>query len=358
VAPPPAAAARGRGHVAPERYRRRIVRALVVSNMLPDARHPERGRFVRDQVASLRRLPELDVELYEFPPGPRALARAARDLRRLHRNARPSSARPSAHLHSAGGPPRLDVVHAHFGLSAWPALAVPAGARALTLHGTDVRHPRTRQATRAVLPLMGLVAVPSAELARELPGAAARRRAQVLPCGVDLERFRPIPRAQARAELGLDPRRPHLLFAADPARPDKRYDRALALADALAPAHDVQLLTLGGVPPERVPLWVNAANAVLVPSEREGFGLAALEALACDVPVLATPVGVHPQALAGLDGAHCGPFDLHRWRAAVEPHLRASDPRIAGRRRAEPFSARNMAERVAAAWRALLEPAG
>jgi hypothetical protein len=42
----------------------------------------------------------------------------------------------------------------------------------------------------------------------------------------------------------------------------------------------------------------------------------------------------------------------------VEPHLRASDPRIAGRARAEPFSAERMAARVAAAWSALLEPAG
>ncbi len=51
-----------------------------------------------------------------------------------------------------------------------------------------------------------------------------------------------------------------------------------------------------------MPLWVNAANAVLVPSEREGFGLAVLEALACDVPVLATPVGIHPEALASVAG--------------------------------------------------------
>ena len=40
--------------IIPERYRRGIVRALVVSNMLPDAAHPERGSFVRDQVAALR----------------------------------------------------------------------------------------------------------------------------------------------------------------------------------------------------------------------------------------------------------------------------------------------------------------
>ena len=124
---------------------------------------------------------------------------------------------------------------------------------------------------------------------------------------MDLDRFRPIPRAQALARLGLDAGQPpFVLFAADPERPEKRYDRARALARAAG----VELRTLGGIAPELVPCWVNAANAVLVPSEREGFGLAVLEALACDVPVLATPVGVHPQALRGVRGALCAPFEL------------------------------------------------
>jgi glycosyltransferase involved in cell wall biosynthesis len=99
---------------------------------------------------------------------------------------------------------------------------------------------------------------------------------------------------------------------------------------------------------------VNAANAVLVPSEREGFGLATLEALACDVPVLATPVGIAPEVLQGVEGAYCGPFDAPAWRAALEPHLAAGNPRVAGRSRAELFSATRMATRVVAAWRALL----
>jgi len=312
------------------------VRALVVSNMLPDASHPERGRFVRDQVTALRRLEGVEVELYEFPSGARALLRAASDLRRRFADR------------------RLDVVHAHFGLTAWPALAVPAGVRALTLHGTDLRHPRTRLATRAALPLVDLLAAVSSSLAAELPGRAARRRAQVLPCGVDVERFHAIPRGQARFELGLDPEQPYLLFAADPSRPEKRHDLALALALATG----AELLTLGGVDPLRVPLWVNAASAVLVPSDREGFGLAVLEALACDVPVLATPVGIHPDALRGVAGALCSPFALSSWRAAVEPHLRASDPRIQGRPQALRFSASEMAKRVVSAWRGALQQSG
>jgi teichuronic acid biosynthesis glycosyltransferase TuaC len=311
-----------------------VLRALVVSNMLPDARHPERGRFVRDQVAALGELDDLDVDLFEFAPGGRALLDAARTLRRRYR-------------HSS-----FDVVHAHFGLTAWPALAVPARARALTVHGTDVRHPRTRQATRAVLPLMGLIGAVSAPLLSELPGGAARRRAQVLPCGVDLARFKPLARSEARAALGLDPERPYLLFPADPNRPEKRHDRALAVAG------EAELVSLGGVEPEQVPLWINAANAVLVPSEREGFGLAVLESVACGVSVLATPVGIHPEVLDGLPGTLCAPFDLTLWRSFLAPHLGASDSRIDGYERVEPFSALRMAERVASAWRTLLEQGG
>jgi teichuronic acid biosynthesis glycosyltransferase TuaC len=176
----------------------------------------------------------------------------------------------------------------------------------------------------------------------------------VLPCGVDVERFQPIPRHDARIELGLSPTRPLLLFAADPARPEKRHDRALALARAV----NVELMTLGAVPPERVPLWVNAANAVLVPSEREGFGLAALEALACDVPVLATPVGIHTEALDTVAGTLCEAFDVERWSAALIPHLRDPDPRVEGRGVAMRFSARAMAEAVLGAWRRALGDSG
>jgi glycosyltransferase involved in cell wall biosynthesis len=313
------------------------VRALVVSDMQPDAAHPERGRFVRDQVAALRGLGGVEVELIEFPPGPAALLGAGRMLKGRFRG-------------HGGREPAPDVVHAHFGLTAWPALAVPAAVRALTVHGTDVRHPRTRLATAAVLPLMDIVAAVSEPLVGQLPLASARRRARVLPCGVDLERFQPIPRDRARRELGLDEREPCLLFPSDPARSEKRHDRAAGLARELG----VRLFSLGGVEPEQVPLWVNASNAVLVPSEREGFGLAVLEALACDVPVLATPVGVHALALAGVPGTLCAPWDPVRWREALEPHVRASDPRVPGRAAAEVFSAERMAARVLEAWREAL----
>jgi teichuronic acid biosynthesis glycosyltransferase TuaC len=309
------------------------VRALVVTNMWPSAAAPQRGVFVRDQVEALRRLPGVDVRVFAFPAGPRALLRAIATIRRRTR---------------AGAP--FDVVHAHFGLTALPALAARRGPVVVTLHGNDLFVRRSNLVTRAALPLTALPAAVSRAFSRNLPGAGVRRRVAVLPVGIALERFRPIPRAEARARLGLDPAGPYLLFPHDPARRLKRFDRAREAAG------DVPLLTLGSVAPDEVPYWINAANAVLVPSQDEGFGLAVIEALACGVPAFGTPVGIHPVALQGIEGAFCEPWDRERWRAALRPVVEAADPRVDGRARAELFGADRMAERVVEAWRELAAP--
>jgi glycosyltransferase involved in cell wall biosynthesis len=306
------------------------VRVLVVTNMYPSRERPWLGPFVRDQVEAFRRRPDLDVELFAFPPGPRALARAAFTLRSRYRGQ------------------RFDIVHAHFGLTAWPALLARLGPVVVTLHGNDLLVRRSYVATRAALPFTALAAAVSREFSENVPGAGVTRRVAVLPVGIDLTRFRPIPRAEARARLGLDPDGPYLLFPHDPVRPLKRYDRAVEAAG------DVPLLTLGGVAPDEVPYWINAANAVLVPSAAEGFGLSVIEALACGVPAFGTPVGIHPVALEGVEGAYCAEWDRDAWREALRPSLQAADPRVDGRDRAQLFSADAMAARVVEAWHDLL----
>jgi teichuronic acid biosynthesis glycosyltransferase TuaC len=307
------------------------VRALVVTNMYPSEEQPQLGSFVRDQVEALRRQPGVDVEVFSFDPGLKAYPKAARALRKRH------------------GRERFDVVHAHFGLTAWPAIAARLGPVVVTLHGNDLFHPRSNRLTRAALPFTALPAAVSRAFSEHIPGAGRTRRVAVLPVGIDLHRFRPIPRSEARAHLGLDPDEPCLLFPHDPARPLKRFDRAQEVAAG------VRLHVMGRVPPQEVPYWHNAANAVLVPSQDEGFGLAVIEASACDVPAFGTPVGIHALALGGIEGSLVAPYDHATWRAALEPHLHAPDPRVAGRARAELFSADRMAARVVAAWRALGE---
>jgi teichuronic acid biosynthesis glycosyltransferase TuaC len=257
--------------------------------------------------------------------------RAARNLRRRY------------------GEERFDIVHAHFGLTAWPALLARLGPVVVTLHGNDLFVARSRWATRLALPFTALPAAVSRAFSANVPGAGTDRRVAVLPMGIDVGRFRPIPRAQARARLGLDPDEPCLLFPHDPARPLKRFDRAREAAG------ETRLLTMGNVAPAEVPYWINAANAVVVPSQDEGFGLAVIEAIACGVPAFGTPVGIHPVVLGGLEGAFCAPWDPARWRDALRAPLSQAEPRVDGRARAELFSADRMAARVVAAWRDVVE---
>ncbi|MEA2468024.1 MAG: hypothetical protein QOJ57_2150, partial [Thermoleophilaceae bacterium] len=300
-------------------------------NLWPTPESPARGGFVRDQVEALRRIEGLEVELFTFGTGAREYARAAIGLRRRYRNA------------------SFDVVHAHYGLCGWSALAIGGAPHVVTFHGTDLAHRYVGPLSRTLARLIAVPAPVSASLARSgLPGLVRSEghRVAVLPCGVDLDRFKPIDRHAARTQLGLDPATPHLLFPADPARPEKRFDRAREIADAAG----VKLIAYERRPPDQVPLMINAANAVLAPSDREGFGLAPLEALACNVPVLATDVGVAPLVLDGIEGTLCAPFDAARWGAALAPHLAAEDPRVDGRARAALFDRNRLAERVFRAY--------
>jgi teichuronic acid biosynthesis glycosyltransferase TuaC len=307
------------------------VRVLVVTNFEPDDAAPQRGRWVRDQIDEVRRR-GIDVELFSFPPGRGEYAPATRRLRSLLRRE------------------RFDLVHAHYGLAAWCARLAGARPLLVTFHGTDVRHGVAGPLSRRLAWRVELVAAVSRalfETENGRPGLPRVPGSAVLPCGPDLSRFGPAPRAEARARLGLDSGGRYLFFPANPARPEKRHDRAAEVATRCG----AELLSGGAIEPERMPLWLNAANAVLVTSDYEGFGMAAVEALACDVPVLSTPVGIAPYALKGVEGCLCAPFDATAWGAVARAHLDAGDPRVAGAGRAASLSAERMAERVIAVYR-------
>ncbi len=307
------------------------MRVLVVTNLTPDEATPQRGRWVFDQIDEVRRH-GIDVDLFAFPPGRGEYLPATRRLRSLLRRE------------------RFDLVHAHYGLAGWCAQLAGARPLLVTFHGTDVRHGLVGPLSRRLAWRVARVSAVSralfeAEDGRSglppVPGSA------VLPCGPELSHLGPIPRAEARAHLGLDPEGRYLFFPASPARPEKRHERAAAVAAACG----AELLSGGSIEPERMRLWFNAASAVLVTSEYEGFGMAAVEALACEVPVLSTPVGIAPYALAGIEGCLCAPFDAAGWSAVAGAHLDAADPRVAGTARADSLSAARMAERAIEVYR-------
>ncbi len=141
----------------------------------------------------------------------------------------------------------------------------------------------------------------------------------VVPCGVDLNLFRPLDTAEARRRLGFAPDHPMVLFVG---RFDsvKGIDRLVTAMTYLRRRDSLRLVLVGGdglaspatrrlqkqardlglqdsvtfagrIVQDRLPPYYSAADVLVVPSLYESFGLVGLEALACGTPVVATPVG-------------------------------------------------------------------
>jgi glycosyltransferase involved in cell wall biosynthesis len=148
--------------------------------------------------------------------------------------------------------------------------------------------------TRAALRQYERVIVMSQRMRAELATFHRRDHAvEVLPSGIDLTRFRPIDRQEARRQLGFaNDVRPWVLFASLRANnPVKRPKLARAAFDwAQLRRTDLVLKTLHGVPHELVPLWMNAATVLLVTSTREGWPNVVKESLACNMPFVSTDV--------------------------------------------------------------------
>ena len=312
----------------------RRVRALIVTNMYPTPERPEYGRFVLDQVEALRRRDDVEIELFSFPPGLRSYPAAARALRARRRDGEattsctPTSASPRGPRCSpASGP-------------SWSrCTATTSSTRAPT-----ASRARRSRSSRCPPPCR-------ASSASNIPGAGTTRRVAVLPVGIDLHRFRPIPRTRGARAARARPRPP----ATCSSRTTPPARLSASTARRRRPARP-RCCRWASVAPDEVPYWINAANAVLVPSQAEGFGLSVIEALACGVPAFGTPVGIHPVVLSGIAGRLLRAVGQRRLARGAAPAPRGSrPPRVDGRRRAELFSADRMAARVVEAWRALLE---
>lgn len=180
-----------------------------------------------------------------------------------------------------------DLVHANYGLTVPFALAQPHRPIVASLWGSDVLGSLDWVTKRSVGRCAERI-VMSEQMREELSYDA-----HVVPHGVDFETFKPMDQSETRQAVGWDPTRRYVLFPYDPSRPVKAYPRAERIVTDVT--HElgerVALEPVHGVDHERIPLYMNAADALLLTSRHEGFPNAVKEALACNLPVVTTNVG-------------------------------------------------------------------
>lgn len=192
-------------------------------------------------------------------------------------------------------------------------------------------------------------------------------RVNVVPPGVDLERFSPGDRAAARRALGL-PEDAWIAFSVRRHVPRMGLDGLLAawtraklenallvvggdgpLRAELERAAPADARFVGRIDEDVLPAYYRAADVCVVPSRSlEGFGLVALEAAACGTPVIATDVGGLPEAVAGLaDDLVVAADDEQALAARLADAAAGTRPlpaRAAARAHAERFSWQRTAE--------------
>jgi starch synthase len=320
-------------------------------------------------------------------------------------------------------PTDADVVHSHTWYAAFGGLltrllhGVPL---VVTAHSIEPLRPWKREqlsrgadvsawVERAALEAADAVIGVSTEMRRDLLRhfALAPERVHVIPNGVDTETYRPVPGRTRLQRFGLDPSRPYVLFVGRISR--QKGLLHLIRAIPRLPAGTQVVLCAGSpdtpeiarevetavarVQAERpgivwIPEMVDRATAVELyshaavfccPSVYEPFGLINLEAMACEIPVVASAVGGIPEVVVDGETGRLVPVEVAEHDGAVEPRdpdgfARAlahelsallENPAlrrtmgVKGRQRAEAlFSWGAVAQRTLALYRALVEARG
>jgi glycosyltransferase involved in cell wall biosynthesis len=171
-------------------------------------------------------------------------------------------------------------------------------------------------------------------------------RAHVIPNGVDLDLFSPIDLAQARQTLGLDLTKKFILFPYDRAEARKRYDlieAAAALACTEIP--ELEILCVRGVPRHLMPLYMNAADVLVLASLFEGSPNAVKEAMAVNLPVVAVDVGDVAELLGPAEGNYLVPRNPGAMASRIVEVCRAS-ARSRGRAWISRLSMPNVARQI------------
>ncbi len=274
-------------------------RVLVVTNLWPTEADPSYGAAIRAQMESLQTF-GVNYNVV-FVNGRESKLNYLRGIFEVRQ-------RLAAHDY--------DLIYAHFGLSGWVARFQRKVPVVVKFMGDDVLG---QFDWRGRITLMGrFYQISSIILAHFIEGAIVmsqemkqklrRKDACIMPPGVNLEVFRPLDRDEVRRTLGLDAAKKYVLFPYAPAVPGKRFDlvqEAVKLARAEVP--ELEILQIAGIAQQKMPLYYNAADMLLLPSQAEGSPNAVKEAMAVNLPVICAEVGDARELIGPTEGCHIVP---------------------------------------------------
>ena len=227
-----------------------------------------------------------------------------------------------------------DVVHAHFGTMTALATVLAADVPVIiTFRGSDLNpSPSDGWMRNAVQNILSNTAARFAKgIILVSPQLRSRLwfdhpNARVIPTGVDMDVFKPASRAEAREKLGWRFNDPVVLFNAGLSPSVKRLDlaeQAVGLLRQRVPAVRMHVLD-GRTPHQELPLYMNAADCLLVTSDFEGSPDIVKEALASNLPIVSVDVGDVRERTSGVSGAEIVARDPQALASAAERVIKSA----------------------------------
>jgi glycosyltransferase involved in cell wall biosynthesis len=232
---------------------------------------------------------------------------------------------------------RYDVIHAHYVFSGIIARLQWRSPLVVSFHGEPARV--VGILSRMLAPFVDAVTVTSLAHKEQI----GRRDAYVVPCGVDLNLFAPMPGEEARRRLNL-PQDKKLVLFAGLVRPEKRVDIIQAAVDLVHRQDEaVELVIATRQPHHMMPLYMNACDVLVLASDYEGSPVVIKEAMACNLPIVSTDVGDVALVTGGTDGCYLCRQEAGDMAAKIELAL-ARGQRTDGRRAVQSLSTERTVE--------------
>jgi glycosyltransferase involved in cell wall biosynthesis len=301
------------------------MRVLMITCEWPSPERPHQVPFIVRQVEFLRRA-GVEIEVFSF--------RGARNPLNYLR----AWCQVQRRLWTG----QYDVIHAQWGQSVPTALPTrrPLVVTFRGGEGEGIVGDRGRLRGKYTISgvVLRLVSAFAAYRADELVIVSSHMRAylpnrpvHVVPSGLDFSRLPLLPSEDARRQLGLPLSKRLVLFVGNPAEARKRYDLAREVVSRLEATLDAELVVAWQVPHDRVPIYMNACDALLFVSMYEGSPNVVKEALACNLPVVSVEVGDVAERLEGVAGCKvCHSADPDELAGALAEVL-VANRRIEGR---------------------------
>ena len=189
-----------------------------------------------------------------------------------------------------------NVIHAHYGLCGLFANLQRKIPVVTTYHGSDINIPSILWFSRIAMHLSAFNVFVSQ---KNIDMAKPKQNFALIPCGVNLDDYPLIEKAEARKKMGLEPNKKYVLFAGAFDNPVKNAPLA---QEAVALLPEVELLELKGYSRGQVAVLMQAVDAFLMTSFSEGSPQVIKEALACGCPIVSVDVGDVRERMGRIDG--------------------------------------------------------